>query len=99
LGLGAKFQYNLTAPIRLEGSFTYFLEKNYTSMWDLNANVHYLFPVSNEVTVYPLAGLGIHNTSVEILWIKSSSSILMSPLILVVVLILLLISNGFSMEN
>ena len=74
VGLGAKFQYNVTDPIRLEGSFTYFLEKNYTSMWDLNANVHYLFPVSNEVTVYPLAGLGIHNTSVEILWIKSSSS-------------------------
>jgi outer membrane protein X len=24
-GIGAKFQYNVTKPIRLEGSFTYFL--------------------------------------------------------------------------
>jgi outer membrane protein X len=75
IGLGAKFQYNVTDPIRLEGSFTYFFEKDYISMWDLNANVHYLFPVSNEVTVYPLAGLGVLNIGVEIppiLWMPGS---------------------------
>ena len=28
-------------------------------MWDLSANVHYLFPITDEITIYPLAGVGI----------------------------------------
>ncbi|GHV48630.1 hypothetical protein FACS1894181_04920 [Bacteroidia bacterium] len=61
IGIGAKFQYNVTTPIRLEGSFTYFLKKDYLTMWDLSANAHWLFPVADKITVYPLAGLGILN--------------------------------------
>jgi outer membrane protein X len=60
-GIGAKFQYNVTNPLRLEGSFTYFLKKDYLTMWDLSANAHWLFPVADKITVYPLAGLGILN--------------------------------------
>jgi outer membrane protein X len=60
-GIGAKFQYNVTNPLRLEGSFTYFLKKDNLTMWDLSANAHWLFPVAGKVTVYPLAGLGILN--------------------------------------
>jgi opacity protein-like surface antigen len=59
LGIGAKFQYNVTDPIRLEGSFTYFLPKNNVNMWDFSANAHWLFPVSEGVNLYPLAGLGM----------------------------------------
>ena len=33
IGIGAKFQYNVTTPIRLEGSFTYFLKKDYVSFF------------------------------------------------------------------
>ena len=66
-GIGAKFQYNVTNPIRLEAQFTYFLPKDYgdgfgdakLKMWDLSAYVHYLFPVADQINVYPLAGLGI----------------------------------------
>ncbi|GHT28410.1 hypothetical protein AGMMS49574_02650 [Bacteroidia bacterium] len=61
IGIGAKFQYNVTNPLRLEGSFTYFLKKDYLTMWDLSVNAHWLFPVADKVTVYPLAGLGILN--------------------------------------
>ncbi len=57
VGIGAKFQYNVTDAIRLEPSFNYFLKKDGLSMWDLNANVHYLFPISSKFKVYPLAGL------------------------------------------
>jgi outer membrane protein X len=64
-GIGAKFQYNVTDPIRLEGSFTYFLEKDFWKMWDFSANGHYLFPVTGQVTVYPLAGMGIFGTNVD----------------------------------
>ena len=65
IGIGAKFQYNVTDPIRLEGSFTYFPKKDLMSMWDLSVNAHYLFPVSEQITVYPLAGLGILGYSVS----------------------------------
>jgi outer membrane protein X len=60
-GIGGKFQYNVTNPFRLEGSFTYFLKKDYITMWDLSVNGHWLFPVADKITVYPLAGLGILN--------------------------------------
>jgi len=59
VGIGPKFQYNITDPIRLEGSYTYFLKKSGWSMWDISVNAHYLFPVTDEITVYPLAGIGV----------------------------------------
>ncbi len=65
-GLGAKFRYNVTTPIRLEGSFTYFLESDHLSMWDLSANAQWLFPVADQVTVYPLAGLGVFGAKVDV---------------------------------
>jgi outer membrane protein X len=65
-GIGARYLYNITSPIRLDGSFTYFLKKNYISMWDLSVNAHWLFPVADKTTVYPLAGLGVFGSSVNI---------------------------------
>jgi outer membrane protein X len=62
-GIGAKFQYNVTDPIRLEGAFTYFLKKDLVSMWDFSAYAQYLFPVAETITVYPIAGLGLLGTS------------------------------------
>ena len=62
-GLGVKGQYYFTDQIRGEGSFDYFLKNKGISMWDINANVHYLFDVANKVKVYPLAGLGYTNWS------------------------------------
>ncbi|MCL2502799.1 MAG: porin family protein [Bacteroidales bacterium] len=68
IGIGAKFQYNVTDPIRLEGSFTYFLKKDYVTQWDFSVNGHYLFPVADQITVYPLAGLGVYGTKWSIDW-------------------------------
>jgi Opacity protein and related surface antigens len=64
-GIGVKYQYNVVDRVRLEPSFTYFLKKDYASMWDLTANVHYLFPIQEQITVYPLAGLGILGVNPE----------------------------------
>ena len=58
IGLGVKGQYYFTDKIRGEASFDYFLKKKGISMWDINANAHYLFDVADKVKVYPLAGLG-----------------------------------------
>ena len=63
IGVGVKGQYYFTDQIRGEGSFDYFLKNKGISMWDINANVHYLFDVANKVKVYPLAGLGYTNWS------------------------------------
>ena len=43
-GLGIKYQYNITNPLRIEPSFNYFFENDNVSMLDLNVNFHYLCP-------------------------------------------------------
>jgi outer membrane protein X len=64
-GLGAKFLYNVTDPIRLTGEFDYFLKKSNLSMWDFSVYGHYLFPVAETITVYPVIGLGIIGSTVD----------------------------------
>jgi len=75
IGIGAKFQYNVIDPVRLEGSFTYFLENDFLNMWDFSANGHYLIPVAEHITVYPLAGLGIFGTKIDHVTPISTSNI------------------------
>lgn len=41
-GLGIKYQYNITNPLRIEPSFNYFFENDNVSMLDLNVNFHSL---------------------------------------------------------
>ena len=65
-GIGGKFQYSFTNALRIEPSATYFFKKDYTSMWDINVNLHYLFHVADKFTVYPLAGLSLVGISVDI---------------------------------
>lgn len=71
-GIGAKFQYNVTNPLRLEGSFTYFMPKEYglgttkLNMWDFSANAQWLFAVADKIKVYPLAGLGVLGTKAKV---------------------------------
>ena len=69
LGIGVKGQYFFKDNIRGEASFDYFLKKDGLSMWDINANVHYLFDVADKIKVYPLAGLGLTN------WVSSGIDI------------------------
>ncbi|MDL2322768.1 porin family protein [Bacteroidales bacterium OttesenSCG-928-A17] len=57
IGIGAKFNYNVTDPIRVSPSFNYFLKKDGFSMWEINADVHYLFSIAEKLKAYPLAGL------------------------------------------
>jgi len=64
-GIGTKFQYNIFKPVRLEGLFSYFPEKDFVSMWDVSANGHYLIPVADQVMVYPLGGMGIFGTKTD----------------------------------
>ena len=65
LGIGVKGQYGLTDAIRLEAGFDYFLKKDYLSMWDINVNAHYLFPINEKFKVYPLVGLTYTSWSLD----------------------------------
>ncbi|GHT35930.1 hypothetical protein AGMMS49574_26550 [Bacteroidia bacterium] len=65
-GIGAKLQYNFADPIRAEASFTYFPKKDYLSLWDLSLNLHYLIPIADKLTFYPLAGVGLLNAKSHI---------------------------------
>ncbi len=57
LGLGAKFQYDFTDVIRGELAFNNFFKKHGLKMWNLEATAHYLLPLSDKITFYPLSGL------------------------------------------
>ncbi|MCM1029006.1 MAG: porin family protein [Pseudoflavonifractor sp.] len=57
-GLGAKFQYNITDPIRLEADMEYWFKAKHTHQFDITVNGHYLFTVADGLRLYPLVGLG-----------------------------------------
>ena len=64
-GIGIKGQYGITDQIRLEGSFNYFFKKHHASMFDINANLHYVFK-AGEFGLYPLAGVTLQNVNPEV---------------------------------
>lgn len=57
IGLGVKYQQNITDIIRLEAVGDYYLKTDGFTMFDVNVNGHYLFPLSDKVTAYPLVGI------------------------------------------
>lgn len=72
-GVGAKVQYEFIDNVRAEASGNYFFKKDYCTMWDVNLNVHYLIPVGG-CKIYPLAGLTLLGSKVEILGVSASDS-------------------------
>lgn len=65
-GAGAKFQWTVINNLRVEPSFTFFFKKDYVSMWDASINAHYLFSLADQMRVYPLAGIGILGSKVDL---------------------------------
>lgn len=66
-GIGVKAQYEFLQNVRAEASANYFLEKDNLKMWDINANLHYIFRISDKFAVYPLAGVCVLATDVDVL--------------------------------
>ena len=62
LGIGVRARYDINEQFRLDGNFNYYFKKNNLEFWDLNANLHYLFNITDKFTAYPLGGLGYVNT-------------------------------------
>lgn len=59
--LGVKLRYNFDHKWRGEINMNNFMESDYLDMWDMNFNMHYLFPMSSDVNIYPIGGLTITN--------------------------------------
>ena len=57
-GIGAKFQYNVTNPIRLEAAFDYGFKNKGVDVMTIGVNAHYIFNVANKFNIYPLVGVG-----------------------------------------
>lgn len=86
-GLGIKYQYNITNPLRIEPSFNYFFENDNVSMLDLNVNFHYLCPVAQSVKLYPLFGLTMSNWmfdmhDLDVDWEETTSMLMMGVTIM-----------------
>lgn len=62
-GIGAKYQRLLDKNWRVELGTNYFFTESKTSLWDLNANAQYLFPLNGKLKAYPLAGLTLVSSS------------------------------------
>lgn len=58
VGIGVKYQYNFTNALRAEADFDYGFKAKGMSLWDVSANAHYLFNVTDKFAVYPLVGVG-----------------------------------------
>lgn len=57
-GIGAKFQYNVTNPIRLEADVDYWFKARGQDVFDISANVQYIFKLGEKLNFYPLVGIG-----------------------------------------
>lgn len=57
-GIGAKYQYNVLEQVRLEGDLEYWFKDHTIDVFDISANVQYLFPVGSRINIYPTLGIG-----------------------------------------
>ena len=68
-GLGTKLQYYATSAFRLEANFDWFIEKRNVKNWDTNLNLHYTFPIVENLKVYPIIGANLmygHHTKTRL---------------------------------
>ena len=61
VGFGIKAQNNFTDNIRGEAQFDLFAKKSDWGMWGLAINGHYLFNITEKLTLYPIIGFTYAN--------------------------------------
>ena len=65
-GFGARARYSFTDHIRGDLNADYFLKKDDITMYDINANLHYLFNLGDSgFRIYPLAGIALVHVEVD----------------------------------
>lgn len=66
-GIGAKARYSFTDNIRLEAGANYYFKKFETNFYDFSANLHYVFALPDNFSIYPLAGVSYLHSSTKVL--------------------------------
>lgn len=61
VGAGVHLHYYPSNRVRLAPAFTYFIPHKGKSTWEIDADAHYVLPVSWLFSVYPIAGLNYLN--------------------------------------
>ncbi len=56
-GIGLDIHYYLNNNVRLAPSLTYYMQVKNKSMWNIDADIHYIVPIGTEFSLYPLAGV------------------------------------------
>lgn len=59
--LGVQGRYTIAENIRLAPDVMFFFPKDKVTGLDINVNVHYVFNVDENLSVYPLAGIAMQN--------------------------------------
>lgn len=57
IGMGAKVQYYITDALRSEASYNGFFKRSHITFWDVNLNLHYVFPMKYGLAIYPIVGV------------------------------------------
>ena len=60
-GIGARFQYNVTNPLRLEAAVGYDFKDKEVSVFTAGVNGHWIFSLSEKFNIYPIVGVGVAN--------------------------------------
>ncbi|MDR3268412.1 MAG: porin family protein [Tannerella sp.] len=58
-------RYNILSTLRLSPSFTYVIKNNNLQTWYAAMDVHYLFNLTDLVTLYPIGGITFSNWDSE----------------------------------
>lgn len=65
IGFGARAQYGFTEHIRGVGEYKYYLDRRDWSEWQINWDVHYVIPVSDSFSLYPIGGIRYSRWTVD----------------------------------
>ena len=57
--IGVDFRYNIMDKVRLAPSVLYTFKNDYRNALYVNADAHYLSRITDKITMYPLAGVGV----------------------------------------
>lgn len=63
---GVHMHYYHTNRARLAPSFTYYIPRKGNTVWQIDADAHYVLPVSWLFSVYPIAGINYSNFKYDV---------------------------------
>lgn len=74
LGVGLRAQYGFMEKLRGSLEYKYYIDRHSLSAWGISADAHYIFPVSEKISLYPIAGITLSR------WTYDASRILINDI-------------------